>query len=279
MFQDLENNSTVGKEGEKMMSDDLLDDKDSKEESFAELFESYSAGMNEDIQIGDKISGKIISVTEDTVFIDTGTKIDGLVDKEELLDENHELPYKEGDVLDLYVVAYNGNEIRLSKALSGIGGLQVIQDAFNNAVPVEGKVKGECKGGFHVDVMQKKAFCPISQMDLRYVEVPRDYVGETYSFLITQFEENGKNIVVSRRELLNKELEKTKKQFFEDMVIGSLFKGTVTKLMPYGAFVELHPGIEGMIHLSEISWSRLDRADDVLKAGDVITVGSTDTSA
>jgi len=254
------------------MSDDLLDENDSKEESFAELFESYSAGMNEDVQIGDKISGEIIAVGKDSVFVDTGTKIDGVVDKEELLDENREFPHKEGDILDLYVIAYNGNEIRLSRALSGIGGLHVIQDAFKNAVPVEGKVKAECKGGFHVDIMQKRAFCPISQMDLKYVETPNDFVGETYSFLITQFEENGKNIVVSRRDLLNKELEKTKKQFFEDITIGDDFEGTVTKLMPYGAFVELQAGIEGMVHISEISWSRIGKADEVLKTGDVITV-------
>ena len=254
------------------MSDDLLDENNSKEESFAELFESYSAGMNEDVQIGDKISGEIIAVGNDTVFVDTGTKIDGIVDKEELLDENREFPHKEGDILDLYVIAYNGNEIRLSKALSGIGGLHVIRDAFKNAVPVEGKVKGECKGGFHVDIMQKRAFCPISQMDLKYVETPNDFVGETYSFLITQFEENGKNIVVSRRDLLEKELEKTKMQFFEDINIGDDFEGTVTKLMPYGAFVELQAGIEGMVHISEISWSRIGKADEVLKTGDVVTV-------
>ncbi len=254
------------------MSDNVIDEKDSEEESFADLLESYGAGMNEDIQLGDKIRGEIISIGKDTVFIDTGTKIDGVLDKKELLDDNRELPYKEGDILELYVVSDDGNEIRLSRALSGVGGLHVVGMAFEKALPVEGKVKGQCKGGFHVEIMHKRAFCPIGEMDLKYVENPDDHVGETYLFLISQFEENGRNIVVSRRDLLKKEQEKASKQFLQDIGIGTHLEGRITKLMPYGAFVELFPGIEGMVHLSEISWSRLEKADEVLKTGDSITV-------
>ena len=129
------------------MSEDLINDNGVEEESFADLFESYSAGMNEDVQIGDKIQGEIISIGKDAVFVDTGTKIDGAVEKTELLDENLELPYQVGDSLELYVVSRSGNEIRLSKALSGAGGLHMIGEAFEGAVPVEGKVKATCKGG------------------------------------------------------------------------------------------------------------------------------------
>lgn len=254
------------------MSDNSIDENNSEEESFADLFESYSSGMNEDVQIGDKIKGEIISIGRETVFIDTGSKVDGVVDREELLDDNHEFPYKEGDILELYVVSLSGNEIRLSRALSGVRGPHVIENAFDNGVPVEGKVKEECKGGFQVEIMQKRAFCPISQIDLKYVENPDDYVGETYLFLISEFEEDGRNIIVSRRALLEKEQEKTRRQFLEDIDIGAQLEGRVTKLMPYGAFVELIPGTEGMVHLSELSWSRVEKAEDVLKAGDSITV-------
>jgi small subunit ribosomal protein S1 len=255
-----------------VVSDELTDEKASGEESFAELFESYSKDLNEDVQIGDKISGEIISIGKDTVFVDTGTKIDGIVDKEELLDDNQEFSYKVGDILDLYVVSNNGHEIRLSKALSGIGGLNVIEEAYHKAVPVEGKVKGEVKGGFQIEILQRRAFCPISQMDLNYVAHPADYVGETHRFLVTQFEERGKNIVVSRRELLKKEQEKEKEEFFGKLEIGTQLEGRVTRLMPYGAFVELRPGVEGMIHISEISWSRVNKADDVLSPGEPIPV-------
>ena len=254
------------------MSDNFIDDKSAGEESFADLFESYSAGAKEGVQIGDKIRGKIISIGRDAVFIDTGTKIDGVVDKAELLDDDRELPYKEGDVLELYVVSHDGDEIRLRRSLSGVGTLHVFGAAFRRAVPVEGKVIRECKGGFHVEIMQKRAFCPTSQMDLKYVESPDDYLGETYEFLITRFGEDGRNIVVSRRELLEEKQEKARKQFFDDIAIDTQLEGRVTKLMPYGAFVELFPGIQGLVHVSEISWSRVEKAEEVLKTGESVTV-------
>jgi len=252
------------------MSDKISEENEGREENFAEMFESYSRRTNEDIRVGDKINGQIISIGKESVFIDTGSKIDGVVDKEELLDEKGQLAYKQGDVLDLYVVSNDGNEIRLSRALSGIGGLDLLREAFQNKIPVEGKVKETCKGGFNVQVLQRRAFCPISQIDLRYVENENEYVGQTFEFLVTQLEERGKNIVLSRRELLRRELEKSRKEFLEKLSVGQELEGKVTKLMPYGAFVEIFPGTEGMVHLSELSWSRVEKPEEVLKEGDMI---------
>ncbi|MBN1848865.1 MAG: 30S ribosomal protein S1 [Deltaproteobacteria bacterium] len=255
-----------------MLEDSKEKNKNEEEQSFAELFEEFSKGVNETLQLGDKVIGKIISIGKENVFIETGTKIDGVVDRAELLDENQELPYKKGDILDLYVVAYDGGEIRLSKTFSGAGSIRIVEEAFEKAVPVEGKIKNEIKGGFHVEIMGKRAFCPISQIDLRYVENPSEYVGDTFPFLITQFEEDGKNIVVSRRKLLEKELEKQKQAFFQEIRVDTELEGQVTKIMPYGAFIEFLPGIEGMIHLSEMSWSRIDRPEQVLSTGDRVKV-------
>ena len=166
-----------------------------KEQSFAALLEAYSPGADADIGVGDKIRGKIVSIGKESVFVDTGTKIDGVVDKAELLDENRELTLTEGDMLELYIVALSDEEIKLSKALSGIGGLNMLAEAYEKAAPVEGKISETCKGGVRVDVLQRKAFCPISQMDINFVENPSDYVGQTFNFLITTLEENGRNIV------------------------------------------------------------------------------------
>jgi small subunit ribosomal protein S1 len=248
------------------------DELDPQEESFAELFESYSSGMNEDIQVGDKISGKVISIGSNAVFIDTGTKIDGVVEKEELLTESGELSCSAGDVLELYVIAVSESEIRLSKAISGIGGLHLLMDAHKGAIPVEGKVLTTCKGGFNVEVIKRRAFCPISQMDVKYVEQPELYLGQTFEFLIKRMEENGRNIVVSRRELLQKMQEKACQEFFQNLSEETLLTGRVTRLMPYGAFVELIPGLEGMVHISELSWSRLEKPEEVVKPGDEVRV-------
>ena len=110
------------------MTDHLKDEnhKEVKEESFAAMLDAYSPGLEADIGIGDKIRGKIISIGKDAVFVDTGTKIDGVVDKAELMEENQRLELEEGDVLELYVVALTDDEIRLSKAISGIGGFQML---------------------------------------------------------------------------------------------------------------------------------------------------------
>jgi len=254
------------------MSDDFTNETNGEEENFEDLLEVYSSRMNEDIQVGDKVKGEIISIGKDTVFVDTGTKIDGLVEKAELLDDDGQLPYKEGDTLELFAVSLTGGEIRLSRALSGIGGIAALEDAFENEIPVEGTVKDQIKGGFHVEVMKRRAFCPISQMDLRFIENPVDYVGETYLFLITEFEEDGRNIVISRRKLLDREQEKARKEFFDEIAVGAQLEGRITKLMPFGAFVELFPGVEGMIHISELSWSRVEKPDEVVATGDVIQV-------
>lgn len=279
--------------GGKVMADNFINEKDSegakrfadvvgtylqsggeggKVENFADLLDSYNAGMNENLQVGEKIRGEIIAVGKDSVFVNTGTKIDGSAEKKELLNEKGEFPYQVGDVLELYVVAVAENEIRLSAAISGAGGLNILRDAFAGRIPVEGKVTEECKGGFHVEIMQQTAFCPVSQMDLKFVEKPADYVGTSHRFRITRFEENGRNIVVSRRILLEKELEKSKKAFLEKLVPGAVLEGKISSLMPYGAFVELFPGIEGMAHVSELSWSRVEKPEDILNQGDTVRV-------
>lgn len=144
-----------------------------EEESFADLLECYSSGMKDDLHIGDEVEGKIISIGKDTVFVDTGTKVDGAVDREELLGEEGEMPFSEGDVVTLYVVGMDDSQIRLSKAISGVGGLAMLREALENRVPVDGKVSESCKGGYRVRMMQRSAFCPGSQIDIRPGPLPR----------------------------------------------------------------------------------------------------------
>lgn len=255
------------------MNEEWDDDRQEEEgQSFAEMLESYSESAGVELRVGDRIRGRIISIGKESVFVDAGSKTDGVVERDDLLDEQGNLPYEVGDELELYVVNQGPDEIRLSKALSGAGDVAVLREAYRSGVPVEGRVKAPCKGGFHVEVMKRRAFCPISQMDIRYVNDPKAYVGETYPFLITRFEENGRNIVVTRRELLEQEYEAARKAFLEELSEGSECEGVVTKLMPYGAFVELVPGLEGMIHLSELSWSRIGRPEEVIQVGDKVRV-------
>jgi small subunit ribosomal protein S1 len=249
-----------------------LNNTDPNEESFADLFEQYSSGVNQEIRQGDRIEGEIISIGSSSVYIDTSTKSDGVVDKIELLDKNGELQYKVGDVLELYVVSLTESEVILSKALSGSGNDHLLKDAFISRTPVEGKVTGIIKGGLQIDISGKRAFCPISQIDVNFVDNPEKFLNETFTFFITRFEDKGRNIVVSRREYLQIDIDKKKKQFFAGLKEGDVLDAVITKLMPYGAFAELIKGVEGMIHISELSWTRVEKSEEAVQQGDAVKV-------
>jgi len=248
------------------------DPEDMDEMSFEELFNSYDQKVGKELKQGDMVQGKIISIGKASVYIDTGTKSDGVVDKIELLDENGEFPFQVNDEIKLYVVSLSESEVILSKAISGAGKATMLEDASRNQTPVEGKVIEVIKGGFSVDILGKRAFCPVSQMDVRYVETPEDYLGQTHHFLISRFEERGRNIVVSRRDLLNEQIKEEQEAFLAKVCEGDVIQGCVTKLMPFGAFIELAPGVEGMAHISELSWSRVEKPDEVIQIRDMVNV-------
>lgn len=246
-------------------------------QSFADMMKDFdqSGAGGEPLRVGDKVQGRVISISADSVFIDAGSKIDGIVDIAEVRTPEGEVQLNEGDILELYVVAIDGGTLRLSKAVSGQGGaagLELLRDAFENRVPVEGFVKGTNKGGFEIRAMGKRAFCPLSQMELGFVQDPTPFVGQTLQFLVIKFEENGRNIVLSRREILDRERKEATEKFVNEIVPGTVMTGHVKSLAPYGAFVELAPGLSGLVHVSEISWSRVDDPTQVLTAGQEVQV-------
>jgi len=244
----------------------------SAEESFAAMFEASEAGGQASLNVGDKVRGAIIAVTRDSVFVDAGVKIDGVADKEELLDAEGEFPYQVGDEIELYVVRSSGGELRLSKVMTGEGGLAMLEEAHRSALPVQGKVTGTCKGGYNVKVMGHRAFCPISQIDTQYVEDAEIHVGHEYAFQVITFEEKGRNVVLSRRKLLEAEQQEAAAQFQKDMQPGDIVEGKVVRIKPFGVFVELTPGVEGMVHVSELGWSRVAQPEDVISQGEKLTV-------
>jgi small subunit ribosomal protein S1 len=227
--------------------------------------------MNDNIRVGDQIRGRIISIGTNNVFVDTGTKVDGVVEKSELLDEMASCRL-------LKVTNWISTSSLPTKVKSACPGhvrdrwSEYAQGCLGTADSGGGQGGGAIKGGFQVEVTKQRAFCPISQMDLTYVEDPEVYVGQTFPFLIKRFEERGRNIVVSRREILQKEMEASRKAFMEQLDEDAVFEGTVVRIMPFGAFVSLAPGVEGLVHISELSWSRLDTPEQAVKVGDRLQV-------
>jgi small subunit ribosomal protein S1 len=238
----------------------------------ADLLDAYDTDGRPAVEVGDRIRAKIVSIGREHVFVDTGTKLDGVIERAELSGEDGSLPYEVGDTIEAFVVSKRGGEIRLSKAVSGIGGLTVLREAREKGMPVEGKVLEVLKGGYRVEVLKHRAFCPFSQMDLSRVEDPSAHVGKTYSFLITELADDGDDIVLSRRALLEKEREEARASFFETIREGDIMTGTVKRIMPYGALVEIAQNIEGMVHVSEMSWSRILSPEDILHPGEKVTV-------
>jgi len=248
---------------------------DREEQSFADLFAASIEEKAPPVKVGAKIKGKIIGIGEESVFIDAGVKIDGVAVKKELLDESGNFPYAEGDTIELYVVDMAKDEIKLSKAFSGSGGLDALADAKENGVPVTGRIAGVVKGGVSVEIMRNRAFCPVSQIDLNYVSDPAALVGQEYQFLITKIEERGRNIVVSRRKLLEIEREKALTELLETLRVGDVIDATVTRLAPFGAFARIAPGVEGLIHISELSWRRVADPAEAVGLGQELPVKVT----
>lgn len=246
------------------------DENDNSSQDFARMFESSLSGVGAVLKVGDRIRGEILSIGKEDTFVSTGTVHDGRLATLELPRENGQLTVKKGDQLDLFVVQVKGSEISLSLKPTAKNIADDLEDAFDMMLPVEGKVTEIVNGGYRVVVLGKQAFCPFSQIDLRRTDQQEAHLNQKYQFLITQFSGGGRNVVLSRRRLLEEEKEQNSAAFKEDFKVGDIVKGKVTRLEKFGAFVELAPGIEGLTHISEVSWSRVGDPSEVLKSGQAV---------
>lgn len=237
--------------------------------SFAELLEQQ--GTPKAFEVGQVVSGQVLQIGADDVFVDVSGKGEGHIARSELLDESGELTVKVGDTIEATVVDVQ-RELRLSrKLLAGAHAREMLRAAAESGIPVQGKVAGVVKGGFEVTVAGLRAFCPLSQMDLHRIEDQSAYLNQVYDFRVTELSDDGRRIVVSRRKLLEAEARKRAEETRSKVVPGAVLPGHVSSLTAFGAFVDLG-GIQGLVHVSEISHQRVDRPADVLQAGQAVTV-------
>lgn len=245
-----------------------------EEMDFAALFESRGA-VNMQIRNGDKVSGKVITIGKDSIFVDLGGRQDGIIDVKDFQDDDGNLTVREGDIIEAFAVGSDGDGIRLKKHLGGGRGREVdtaVQDAWNKKIPIEGKITGERKGGYSVQLAASTAFCPYSQIDIHGAgQDSAAHVGKSYAFLITEYGDEGRNVVVSRRRLQEIEADEAREKLLANLKEGDVLTGTVSSLMPYGAFVDLG-GLDGMVHVSEISWDRGIKPEDALSIGQKVAV-------
>jgi small subunit ribosomal protein S1 len=243
-----------------------------EEASFEELLKASSEAPGRKLFPGDKVSGKVVKISKDTIFVDLGGKSEGIVDIQEFLDKDGNLTLKEGESISMRVASIKDG-IHLAKGIKaqGADALEILHDARENLIPVEGRVSAVNKGGFEIDLSGIRAFCPLSQIGLQFCEKPEEHVGARYQFRIMEIKEKGRNIVVSRRVLLGEEQEKKSKETLAMLRPDLECEGRVTKLTDFGAFVDIG-GIEGMVHVSEISHQRISRPSEILKPGQDVRV-------
>lgn len=219
---------------------------------------------------GQMVETTIVAITDDTIFLDLGLKAEGILEKSELSDENGNVSVNVGDKIKVYFLKNNYEELHFTTKLSGKDtNSDVLENAWKNSIPVEGHVTQEIKGGFEVMIGSTRAFCPYSQMGFKQKKEPAEYVGQHLTFRIQEFKNEGRNIVVSNRVVLEEEAAEKKARLSSELTVGSVVKGTVMSLESYGAFVNVN-GFQALLPISEISHVRVDNVADVLKVGQEI---------
>ncbi|HET9625544.1 MAG TPA: 30S ribosomal protein S1 [Kofleriaceae bacterium] len=249
------------------------DGKNNQDEDFAALFAESERGApraKKRPRVGDQVTGKVISISKDTVFVDVGGKAEGSLERSQVSDGDANLLVKVGDSIDARVVGDAGGvltlRVKLGRGPEARGELQQAQEL---GIPVEGTVTEVIKGGVAVDVAGVRGFCPASQIDVRFVDDLAVYVGQRLTFRITRYEP--RNLVLSRRVLLEEENAKRATETRKKLEVGAVLRGKVVGFKPFGAFIDLG-GIEGMLHISELGYSRVEKPEDVLSLGQDVDV-------
>jgi small subunit ribosomal protein S1 len=240
--------------------------------------EEFLKAMEQEFEVsrsdrGEIVTGTIVSIGSEFAFIDLGAKSEGVLSLEELRGEDGQLP-QPGDQVEACVLSTGPDGIVLSKRLAkGIRSRELLEEAARTRIPVQGRVTGRNKGGFEVEVAGIRAFCPIGQIELHFCEDPDVHLGKSYSFLITKYDLSSRrpDMVLTRKALLQAEAEKQAEELRKNLKEGDVVTGTVRSVREFGAFVDLG-GLEGLLHVSELSHSHVDDPKQILKEGEELHV-------
>ncbi|MDR3628963.1 MAG: 30S ribosomal protein S1 [Desulfocapsaceae bacterium] len=241
-------------------------------ESFADLFNEDQKKTVRRLIRGQRITATVAGFSGESIFLDTGAKSEGILNASELADSDGNITVAVGDTLEVYFIQAKAAEQIFTTKIGAGSNNAHIEEAWRSGIPVDGLVKAEIKGGFEITLGgNTRAFCPYSQMGLRRVEdAGSEYLGTRMAFKITRFEEGGRNIVVSARAILEEERERLKESLQQSLREGMAISGTVTSIRDFGAFVDIG-GMEGLIPISEIGWSRVEDIKEHFTVGQAVT--------
>ncbi len=241
-----------------------------KGESFKDMFTrgDIVVAKQRRVSVGEEVEGVVGHVGKDSVLVDLDDKQQAYFELPDLSDAGGKPLVKAGDRVRGFVVSTEGS-IRLAKRFGkGEANVDHLKIALDQGTPVEGKITAVNKGGVDVDLGGVRAFCPASQLDDRFVQDTTQFVGRSLSFLVTKVE--ARNVVVSRRALLEREAKQSREQTLASLEVGQIKRGRVTQLRDFGAFVDVG-GVEGLVPLRELSHERV-KAEDIVSIGDAVEV-------
>lgn len=252
-----------------------------QEEDFGALLDQFereqpTAQRRQLPRVGDTVRGRVISIGSESAFVELGSKAEATIDLMQVKDAEGNVRVAVGDTIEARVAEMRGDTAVLRISMGTGKGPEAkaeLVQAHEHGIPVEGLVTAVIKGGVEVQVAGLRAFCPISQLGDRFVEDAASFVGQRLSFRITRYEFDRKtpNLVLSRRVLLEEENKVRAAETRATLREGAVMTGKVTTIKPFGAFVDLG-GIEGMIHVSELGFSRVESPGEVLHEGQEVQV-------
>lgn len=243
------------------------------DQSFQEMLDESLVSLHN----GDTVKGTVLTVTNSEITVNLGYKSDGIIVRSEYTDDPHvELPslVAPGDVFDVFVLRVNdgdGNVQVSKKRLDSQVGLKAIEEAYTEKTPITARVVDVIKGGLIATVQGARLFVPSSQISNRFVEDLTQFKGQELNFNIIEFDRQKRKFVAGRRELAAQEARQKRDEMFATLEVGQQLKGTVSRLVDFGAFIDLG-GVDGLVHVSEVSWKRVRKVSDVLAMGDQVVV-------
>ncbi len=255
---------------------------DKNKMDFAALLDGQFANYRKGFNPGDTVKARVVRVGGDYVTLDVNAKSVGLLPVADVTDDEGEVTVTRNDEIEVSFVAMQKDAFLFAKAdvaeSAAVVALdQTIQHAYNNGLALDGKVEKEVKGGYEVTLGGQRAFCPYSQIDHARRRLPEGaenpYIGQTLSFLVQEYstDERGQNLIVSHRAVQERELQVARDYLRDTLEEGQTLNGTVVKVLPFGAFVDLG-GVEGLVPVREISWDKVVNPGDFVREGDLVTV-------
>ena len=236
---------------------------------FAALFAETEQQKPGKLRVGQKLSVRVAHLGGEVAFLDLGGKGEGIIDLRELRNDTGDLLVQVGETIEGYVLSLSEGNVVVTRSVPKGAGREVVQQALDSRIPIEGLITGQNKGGLEVDLGGLRGFVPASQVDLRFVEDQSQFVGQRLRFRVTEI--RGGNAILSRRALLEEERAAQAAELRKSLEVGAQIEGTVTSVRDFGAFIDLG-GLEGLVHVSELSHARVAHAQDVVKPGQRVKV-------